>query len=130
VLAVVAVAVGGGVVVQIVENGGVKGGIQYCRVAVRAGRKLDDDDTPANSSVEHTVPSAQYITLLNKGSVVENEVRIIVLHARQGTRCHTLYDSNVREGGHDDEVGSWSFQMGQMRTRARPRARHYSMRWR
>jgi hypothetical protein len=64
-MAVVAVAVGGGgrrVVVQIVENGKVKGGRPL------AGRKLDydddddddDDATPANSSVAYTVLSAQY----------------------------------------------------------------------
>ena len=35
-MAVVAVAVGGGVVVRIVENG--------CRVAVRVGRKFDDSN--------------------------------------------------------------------------------------
>jgi hypothetical protein len=45
---------------------------------VAAERKLDDDDSPANISVAYMGPSAYYICLMNKGSVVENEVRIEV----------------------------------------------------
>ena len=61
---------------------------------------------------------------MNKGSAAENEVRIVVLHACQDARCYRLYDNNVREGGHGDGVGSWPFRMGQIRTRARSRARY------
>ena len=52
-MAVVAVAVGGGgVVEQIVEN---RWGERGNRVAVRGGRKLDDDDdSPALPTVEYS----------------------------------------------------------------------------
>jgi hypothetical protein len=66
---------------------------------------------------------------VDKGSAAENEVRIVVLHARQGDCCYRLYDNNVCEAGHDDEVGSWPFQMGQMRTRAQSSARLYAWRY-
>jgi hypothetical protein len=57
-VAVVAVAVGGAVEVRIVENVWVKGGIGW---RSGPGGKLDDDDddSPANSGVAHTVPSAK-----------------------------------------------------------------------
>jgi hypothetical protein len=75
VMAVVAVAVGGGVVERIVENE---------RVAVRAGRKFDDDDdSPANSSVG----------VHGTERFVNKEVRIVVLHACQGARCYRLCDN-------------------------------------
>jgi len=36
---------------------------------VRPGRKLDDDDSPANGSVEYMVSSAQYICHLSREQV-------------------------------------------------------------